>query len=315
MDFNEEKFQAHLKEIVSAGEAIGERPLTLSELGELANSMGLSDSDWERLLQSANDNLVLAKNHLQARNYVDAVDTADKATAINPYIKDGNSVLAQAYLMQWIDDQDAVKLKKAEFFARKELIVDPQDKEALKVLSTVQNKKRISSNDNQLKKKIFKGLGVLLIIALIGYFLFGSASSGHTKNKLIELEEEASAKYELVNTAISRRNNLVPELLKAVGTSSNSVSHEITDLQNKITDANGKHRIQLELKLEKKINQAKGLVMSNTNKSSLIISIEGAENRISFARTEYNQAVKNFNVMVKQHIDEYPDFETKPYFK
>ena len=67
MDFNEEKFQAHLKEIVAAGEVDADRPLTLSELKELANSMGLSDEDWERLLADAQQNLELSKKSLKSQ--------------------------------------------------------------------------------------------------------------------------------------------------------------------------------------------------------------------------------------------------------
>lgn len=319
MDFNEEKFQAHLKEIVAAGEVDGDRPLTLSELKELANSMGLTDDDWERLLQEADQNLALAKNHLKARNFVDAVIAADKATAINPYLKDGNSVLAQAYLMQWLDDQDSVKLEKAEFFARKELKVDAHDKEALNVLSTVQNKKRIVNNDSKLKKYVLYGVAGLCLIILIGYCSFGPSEAESTdtlKKQLIELEENVNAKLESVHTAIDRRNNLVPELLNAVnGNSNSSLVRDINNLQAEIKNASEEERIKLEFELEKKINQAKGLAASGSDKSSLIISIEGAENRINFAREAYNEAVRQYNTLAKQNEDRLPGFETKPYYQ
>ncbi|MFK8044315.1 MAG: LemA family protein [Crocinitomicaceae bacterium] len=317
MDFNEEKFQAHLKEIVAAGEVDGERPLTLSELQELANSMGLSDSDWARLLKEADQNLALAKNHLSARNFVDAVAAADKATAINPYLKDGNSVLAQAYLMQWIDDQDSVKLQKAEFFARKELKVDPSDVEALKVLSTVQNKKRLKTDDGKLKKYVLYGVATLFLVFVLGYCAISPSTSGSTsliKNQLIELEETVSAKLELVNSATARRNNLVPELLKSVN-GNTSINEDIEILQSKIENARQKERITLELELEQKINQAKALAGSGAEKNALIISIEGAENRISFARNEYNEAVRQYNTVVKQNGGDFEGFETKPYYK
>ena len=319
MDFTEEKFQAHLKEIVAAGEVDGDRPLTLSELKELANSMGLSDSDWERLLVEADQNLALAKNHLTARNFVDAVVAADKATAINPYIKDGNSVLAQAYLMQWIDDQDAVKLKKAEFYARKELKVDAHDKDALNVLSTVQNKKRITNNDGKIKKYIMYGAGAVLALFLLGYLSIGPSNSEKEdilNKQLIELEENVNAKLELVNTATNRRNNLVPELLKAVnGASNSSLVRDIESLQSKIGQADGDEKIKLELLLEQKINKAKGLAVTGNEKNGLIISIEGAENRINFARNAYNEAVRQYNTVLKQNEDNISGFETKPYYQ
>jgi hypothetical protein len=319
MDFTEEKFQAHLKEIVAAGEVDGDRPLTLSELKELASSMGLSDSDWERLLREADQNLALAKNHLSARNYVDAVVAADKATAINPYIKNGNSVLAQAYLMQWLDDRDAVKMQKAAFFARKELKVDAHDKDALHVLSTVQNKKRLAKGDSKLKRNVLYGMAGVFFLFFIGYCSFGPSKIDKTeslKKQLIELEENVNAKLEAVNTAIDRRNNLVPELLKAVdGTSNAKLIKEINALQAEIQSANANDKIKLEFELEKKINQAKGLTGSGSDKSSLIISIEGAENRINFARQAYNEAVRQYNTVAKQNEGLLPGFDIKPYYQ
>lgn len=319
MDFTEEKFQAHLKEIVAAGEAGGDRPLTLSELKELANSMGLSDSDWDRLLEDADQNLALAKNHLKARNFVDAVGAADKATAINPYLKDGNSVLAQAYLMQWIDDQDPIKLQKAEFYARKELKVDAHDKEALNVLSTVQNKKRVANNAGKIKKFVVYGIGGILLMALVGYCSLKPSKSDNLdllKKELIGLEEHANAKLELVNSATARRNNLVPELLKAVNNSNNKdLLNTIQSLQKQVESANANQKIKLELELEQKINEAKGLAVTGPEKSSLIISIEGAENRINFARNAYNESVRQYNTLLKQNSDKLSDFDIKPYYQ
>lgn len=319
MDFTEEKFQAHLKEIVAAGEVDGDRPLTLPELKELANSMGLSDSDWDRLLDEANQNLILAQNHLKARNFVDAVTSADKATAINPYLKDGNSVLAQAYLMQWIDDSDPVKLQKAEFYARKELKVDSNDKAALNVLSTVQNKKRIANNDGKIKKYIMYAIGVILFIFLLGYCAFKPSESDNLdvlKKELIGLEENVNAKLELVNSATTRRNNLVPELLKTVNRSNNqNLLNHIEDLQKQIKSTDSDSKIKLELELEQKINQAKSLAGAGNDKSSLIISIEGAENRINFARNSYNESVRQYNTLVKQNSDQLSEFDLKSYYK
>lgn len=315
MDFTEEKFQEQLKEIVTASEDDVNRPLTLPELKELAQSMGLSDKEWENLLASADKSLTLAKSHLSSRNYVDAVVEADKATAINPYLKDGNSVLAKSYLMQWLDDNDPIKIEKAEFYARKELKNDPNDEQALSVLSTVQNKKRISNNDNALKKKILIGIGAFVLVLLI-FYMRSPSNSDLLINQAIELEEEVNAKLELVNTANQRRNNLIPELLNAATNSSTKdLNKEINSLQEEIQNSEGENRIELEKELESKINQVKGIIGTNNVKSGLIIEMEGAENRISFARNAYNETVKQYNVLIKKNKDDLSDYDLKPYYK
>lgn len=260
MDYNEEKFKQHIKEVVASTDIDSDRPLTLSELKELAISMGLSDSDWDKLLNEAEGHLSVAEKHLAARNFVDAVVAADKATAINPYIKNGNSILAQAFLMQWMDDNDSEKRNKAEFYARKEIKVDPNDKRAINVLSTVQNKKRISGEGDKIKKYIFIAIGIIALLLLISVISNSSSSDSDIKNQLIDAEENVSAKWGDIQAAMDRKENL-------------------------------------------------------ESKTSSNIEIEGAENRINFARKDYNKAVKDYNSLVKKNSDDFPEFKTKEYFE
>jgi LemA protein len=180
----------------------------VSELKELAISMGLSDLDWDNLLNEAEGHLKVAEKHLSARNFVDAVEAADKATAINPYIKDGNSILAQAFLMQWIDDNDVEKRNKAEFYARKEIKVDPNDKRAINVLSTVQNKKRISGEGAKIKKYIFIAAGIIAVLLLFSVISNSSSQDSSLKNQLIDAEENVSAKWGDIQAALDRKENL-----------------------------------------------------------------------------------------------------------
>lgn len=316
MDYNEEKFKQHIKEVVAVSDINSERPLSLSELKELAISMGLTDEEWDKLQVEAQQNLVAAEKHLAARNFVDAVSAADKATAINPYIKDGNSILAQAYLMQWLDDHDPEKRNKAEYYARKEVVVDPSDKRAINVLSTVQNKKRIAKEGGQTKKYIFIGLGIFALLFIIGIFSYSSNSSSGTADHLIEAEENVSAKWGDVEAAMDRRNKLIPDLIASLSNDSPKLNDEILELQDKIDEAEGQKRFDLEDELEDKITEAKLLVNTDGNyKNNLVIEIEGAENRINFARKEYNKAVKDYNILVKKNKSDFPEYETKPYFE
>jgi len=321
-DYNEQKFQETIKSIVDATEEQEERPLTLDELKELAISMGLTDEEWEQQLTKAKDNLKTAEMHLTARNYVDAITFADKATAVNPYLKNGNSILAQCYLMQWLDDGDADKRDKAEFYARKELKIDPNDKRAVNVLSTIQNKKRISGGDKKLKKYVLIGIGVLFLLGFISYMaMSGSSSStygnsnGSIEDQLIETEEYANQKWGDIQSALDRRDQLIPDLLIALGDTNDELNQQIKKLQNKIKSAEGQKKIDLENQLDDKIAEAKLYLKNGPTKSDIIIEIEGAENRINFARKEYNKAVQEYNVLVKKNKSDFPDYELKPYFE
>ena len=142
-----------------------------------------------------------------------------------------------------------------------------------------------------------------------------SGSSESTKIQLIEAEENVAAKWGDIQAAMDRRTKLIPDLLSSLG-GENDLNSEIKNLQEKINNAEGEERFDLEEKLDEKISEAKVKIKKEGNyKSNLIIEIEGAENRINFARKDYNAAVKNYNILVKTNGSDFPEFETKPYFE
>ena len=337
MDYNEEKFKEHIKAVVEAGEedhSIGERALTLDELKELAISMGVTEEGWEKLLKKAETHLKSADDHLKALNFNEAISEGEKATAINPYITNGNSVLAKAYMMLWLDEHSDHLRDKAEFHARQELKVDPKDMVAINVLSTINKKSKILREDNNSRKKILIAVGVIVILFALGFVVFSSGSSSDKpgesevsesstsfiRDELIEAEEDVNSKWNLVEIQIERRNNLVPELFKAIEGSHEDMDvleSTIGDLKEKISKAEGEERFKLENDLELKINEAKALASEYANSDNiekLMIQIEGSENRIAFEKKSYNEAVKRYNILVKKHKEEFPDYEIKPYF-
>ncbi|MCH2224574.1 MAG: hypothetical protein MK066_07365, partial [Crocinitomicaceae bacterium] len=138
MSFSEEKFRDHIKEVVKQTSYDSDRPLTLDELRQLAESMGVSDREWLELMGKAEDALTLALGHLKVQNYTDAIATAEEATSINPYIKDGNAILAQSYCQLGHIEKNEELYLKAAHYARMELKNDPMDSVALNVLSATE---------------------------------------------------------------------------------------------------------------------------------------------------------------------------------
>lgn len=337
MDYNEEKFKAHVKAVVEATQAddtLEERPLTMAELKELALSMGLTSEEWDKLQKSAHVHLKAADDHLKARNFTEAIEEAKKATAINPYIENGNAVLAKAYMMLWLQTHSNEDRDKAEFHARKELKVDPRDQIAVNVLSTIDKKRRILEYDNSSRNKILIIVGVaVLILVIILSLSFGSSevnNDGQSTtsesendiilNQLIESEEEVLSKWDYVQTAIDRRNNLIPDLIAAINTSteeSRSLNQTIQDLQDKIKSSEGEERFNYENDLNATIQEAKNLARESGESetiNNLMMQIESSENRIAYEKKTYNEAVKAYNILVKKNAAKYPQYEVKPYF-
>ena len=338
MSSNEDRLAAQIKAIVEAGEidnSIGERPLTLDELKELAISMGNTEEQWQAMLANAKEKLKLADDHLKARNFKEAISEGEQAIAINPYMPNCNAILAKAYMMLWTENYDPETRKKAEYHARKELLVDPHDQQAVMVLSTLNKKSEVLERDNSSRKKIFiaAGIGILAILLLL-FFLINRNSVQkeiannqaenteltNLKNQLIVAEEEVNAKWDLVIVAIDQRNRMIPDLFAAVKSSPTelvTLDSTIKALQQEISTSDNESRIALESTLDAKIKTAKDLVKQYAEFSAvekLLVQIEGSENRIAFEKKSYNDAVKNYNILVKQNSDKFPDYQIKQYF-
>ena len=325
-EYNEEKFKQHIKTIVAQaeGDSLEERPLTLDELRELAISMGMSDEEWDALQKKAHVHLKMAEDHLKARNFDEAIKSAELATSINPYLANGNSVLAKSYQMLWLEDNNTVARDKADYHARKELLTDPDDKVAISVLSTINKKRKLGGVEAKSKKKYMLIGGGVLLLFLIGFIYSSvggsSAASSELENKLIVSEENMNSKFDLVQTAINRRNNMLPDLFGAVNGSHsdlNAINKDIENLRADIKQASGETKFKLENKLDKKIAEAKKLVRAYGSQSSvetILVQVEGAENRIAFEKKAYNDAVKAYNILVKQSKGEFPQYELKSYY-
>lgn len=324
--YNEDKFKAHIRTVVqeAEGDSLTERPLTLSELKELAISMGLSEEEWDELQKKAHVHLQLAQDHLKARNFNDAIADAEKATEINPYLPNSNSVLAKSYQMLWLEDEDEKAREKAEYYARKELLTDPNDQIAINVLSTINKNKKIAGTEAKSKKMFLYIGGGLLLLVLMFYFINSSSTSNDQSSKLemdlIVAQEDVNAKYDLVQTAIDQRNSMLPDLFNAVdGNRSDlaALNKKIDQLTAKLKSASGSEKYKLEAEQDDAIAEAKQIVRqygSANNVETLLIQIEGAENRIAFEKKTYNDAVKAYNILVKQSKGEFADYQIQPYY-
>lgn len=304
MSYSEEKFRDHIKKMVEKSQVNSDRPLTLDELKELAMSIGLSDSEWEAMLKNADESLVLAKNHLAVKNYLNAVESAEAATSINPYIRDGNAVLAQAYFQLSLVEKNDEYLAKAGDFARRELILDPMDSTALHVLSAVENQ----NSEGRYSKKLFKYLGIggaiflLLFVALTYCNNRASVNdvrdilqnntetnAGSRANALKNLVEE---KERIFKEAVQRRNDF---LLTWFSSSNSSNTQEInSSLEN--FDFNDLTKSEMKVKRSIGLMKAdKALTFDDETR------LEGMENRMAVEKKRWFEAITAFNTQIETY--------------
>lgn len=151
-------------------------------------------------------------------------------------------------------------------------------------------------------KKIL--IGVLIVVALIGLYVW----SGY--NRFVKSNEAVSNQWAQVETQYQRRLDLIPNLV-------NSVKGIMAQEQKVFGDlAEARTRYGGALSVEEKVNAANQIesalgrllaVMENypqlksaENVQTLMVQLEGTENRISVERGRYNDKIKDFNIMTKK---------------
>lgn len=302
MSFSEDRFREHLKQVVASQSKDSDRPLTLPELKELAEGMGVSDSEWEALMSKAQVSLLTGLKHLNVENYTDAIASTEEATALNPYIKDGNAILAQSYYKLGIVDKNDELFTKAEAYARMELKNDPLDSTALNVLSAIEQIRKEGKYSNKLIKTVGIAIGGILLIFFLMYTCTGNINEDSVKevfdeqnsadNVLTSQRREAKKLEASYLQAIETRNE---RALEIVGLISNSqlkkkFTKAITsyDFDN-IKDSEQEYRLLL--------SEVKSSVKIDENSR---ITLEGSDNRINVAKKRYVEAAAAYNSTLEE---------------
>lgn len=147
---------------------------------------------------------------------------------------------------------------------------------------------------------------IVLIVLLIGGSIIG------TYNSLVAGREGVNTAYSNIQTDLQRRNDLVPNLVETVKGYAKHEEQIYTAIANaraammsagnmqEAAKANGELSSALSRLLA--ISEAYPQLKANENFINLQTQLEGTENRISVARTKYNDTVKTYN----QKISSFP---------
>jgi len=322
----ENKLDKHIDKVISLQNSQRERMLSLEELKEVDLSLGVTEEEWEKMMQKADDEVKLAQNHFYYKNYKDAYLTAESAISINPHLTQAIILMADSALKIYETDDDEEYLQKAETHAKEVLKRAPTENRAIEILALLNNYKK---DEQSQKNKIFKyaliGAGVLIVIVSIIMFKPKKEEvivvDNSVKFELIDAEENANAKWAQVENVISRRDKLIPQLFSVIDSKDenlNKLKTEIENLQKKIKESSEIEQISLQSELQTKIEKLTALISSKNNSENvklIMIQIEGSYNRISVEGKRYNDAVKTYNLIVKKKGENFPNFKIKPYFK
>ena len=179
-------------------------------------------------------------------------------------------------------------------------------------------------------------IGIAGVIVLLGVIIFGWYFS--TKNTLVEKEEIVKERVGNMQSQYQRRMDLISKAVKTAiaeskhergtftdGTEARARATQITIDPNNLTEESLR-RFQ---EAQGELSQALGrLMVADENYPELKASqawqeiraqLEGTENRINKARDDYNEAVQDYNLKVRQFpssiVAGWAGFEVKPMFE
>jgi LemA protein len=145
---------------------------------------------------------------------------------------------------------------------------------------------------------------VLIVVALIG--LYGWT----TYNSFVKANERINNQWAQVETQYQRRLDLIPNLVNSVKGIMAQEQKIFGDLAEARTRYSGAQSVEEKVNAANQVESALGRLLvvvenypqlkSAENVQTLMVQLEGTENRISVERGRYNDSIRDFNIMTKR---------------
>ena len=173
-------------------------------------------------------------------------------------------------------------------------------------------------------KKSYMIIGVILIILLAFIFFFIG-----NYNSLVTLSENVDNKYADIEVKLERRADLIPNLVNTVkgyASHEEKVMDDVLKARENLMNAKGvEEQAEANDELTTAIDKLMIVVenypdlKASTNFINLQDELAGTENRISTARRDYNEVVREYNAKIKKIptniIASIGGFDEKDYFE
>lgn len=144
---------------------------------------------------------------------------------------------------------------------------------------------------------------ILAVISVIGAYIWGAY------NGLVRSEETINSQWAQVETQYQRRFDLIPNLVESVKGVMKQEQKVFDDIAQARTHYNGAHSADQKAAAASHVEGALSRLLvvmenypqlkSSETVQTLMVQLEGTENRISVERKRYNDAVNEFNVRIK----------------
>lgn len=165
--------------------------------------------------------------------------------------------------------------------------------------------------------------GGVVVLLVLGWFVSVS-------NDLVSTKQEVDRRWSEVENKMQRRYELTNQTVDAL---KGQIHHEdkvyiaVADARRQYANAKTPtEKMKADAQLNRSTNMMINVVRENypelkssKNFDDLMIQLEGTENRMSYARQEYNDAVRNYNNLVLQFptstVAQMKGYHERSYFK
>ncbi|MBR2405689.1 MAG: LemA family protein [Clostridia bacterium] len=152
--------------------------------------------------------------------------------------------------------------------------------------------------------------GWIIVIAVAAVIILAVVAVSGAYNGLVDAELEVDAKEATIDTMLTRRADLIPNLVNTVkgyAAHESEVYTAISDARAKLAGSNTtEEKMEANDELSSALSRLLVVVenypelKADTQFIALQDQLEGAENRISTARVDYNEAVKDYNKKLRR---------------
>jgi LemA protein len=155
-----------------------------------------------------------------------------------------------------------------------------------------------------------KNIGCVVVVVVLGLALLLGGWLVGLNNRLVSLQEGMSAAWAQVETVLQRRYDLIPNLVSTVkgyAEHEKGLFEEVTRLRSQWAGARTlAEKVEAADQLETRIGRLLLVaeqypqLKASENFRDLQHELAGTENRIAVERQRYNEAVRGYNVAVRQ---------------
>ncbi len=175
------------------------------------------------------------------------------------------------------------------------------------ILDLVQYDVILSSSHTMASTRSFWKIGIIVVLVLLVVWVFT------TYNGLVTQEENVDTSWRQVETQYQRRFDLIPNIVSTVKGAANFEQETLTQVTEARTNwlnagqtADREGEVAAAQQMDSALSrllvsvEAYPQLQATQAYRDLMIELEGTENRISTARRDYNEVVRDYNLLVKR---------------